>query len=86
MNARLVRALAFLLTCSIFMPHANAAAAEPSQPATVAPEPSGPKASATVEAILADAGRLEEAQQPLDSLKAADHALEAARQENDKAV
>jgi CHAT domain-containing protein/tetratricopeptide (TPR) repeat protein len=85
MNARLVRALAFLLTCSIFMPHANAAAAEPSQPATVAPEPSGPKASATVEAILADAGRLEEAQQPLDSLKAADHALEAARQENDKA-
>src|ERR1700675_4510460 len=85
MTTRLVRVPVTLLACSIFLPYAIATVAEPSQQVTVAVEPSGPKPSATVEKMLADAGRLAEAKQPLDSLKAADQALEAARRTNDTA-
>jgi CHAT domain-containing protein/tetratricopeptide (TPR) repeat protein len=84
MTIRLIRVFALLLACSLYLPLANAAA-EPSPQPTAAAEPSGPKPSATVEKMLAEASRLAEAKQPLDSLKAADQALEAARQENDKA-
>jgi CHAT domain-containing protein len=84
-NARLVRVLVCLLACSIFLPDARAAVIEPPQQETAAAEPSGPKASAAVEKILAEARRLAEAKQPVDSLKAADQALEAARLANDTA-
>jgi CHAT domain-containing protein/tetratricopeptide (TPR) repeat protein len=84
MSTRLVRVLAFLFACSIFLPHASASVAEPPQPATPA-EPSGPMPSAAVQKILDEANRLAHAAQPLDSLKAADQALEGARQENDTA-
>jgi CHAT domain-containing protein/Tfp pilus assembly protein PilF len=83
-TTRLVRVLACLLACSIFLPNASAVT-EPSQAATVATEPSGPKPSAAVEKMLAEASRLAEAKQTLDSLKAADHALEVSRQTNDTA-
>ena len=85
MSARLIRVLAFLFACSIFLPHARAAVVESSQESTAPSEPSGPKASATVQKILDEANRLAQAQQPLDSLKAADQALEEARQTNDTA-
>jgi CHAT domain-containing protein len=84
-TTRLVRVLAFLLACSIFLPDRGAAVTEPSQQASLAPEPSGPKPSPTLEKMLAEASRLAEAKQPSDSLKAADQALEAARQTNDAA-
>jgi CHAT domain-containing protein/tetratricopeptide (TPR) repeat protein len=82
MSTRLVRVLAFLFACSIFLPHASASVAEPPQPATPA-EPSGPMPSAAVQKIVAEASRLAEAKQPLDSLKAADQALEKARHTDD---
>jgi CHAT domain-containing protein/tetratricopeptide (TPR) repeat protein len=82
-NARLLRVLVCLLACSIFLPDARAAVIEPPQQETAAAEPSGPKPSAPVEKMLAEASRLAEAKQPLDSLKAADQALETARQTND---
>ena len=85
MATRLVGFFVFLLGCSIFLPSVSAALAGPSQQATAAAEPSGPKPSATVEKMLHEASRLAEAKQPLDSLKAADQALEAARQTNDTA-
>ena len=84
MTTRLFRVLVSLLAGSILLPHASAAA-DLSQQATVAAEPSGPKASPTVDKLLAEASRLAEAKQPLDSLKTADQALEAARQANDTA-
>ncbi len=85
MASRLVRVFVTLLACAIFLPYAIATVAEPYQQATVAAEPSGPKPSATVEKMLAEAGRLAGAKQPLDSLKVADQALETARQINDTA-
>ena len=85
MTTRLVRVLLCLLACSIFLPDASAAVLEPPQQEATAAEPSGPKASPAVEKMLAEASRLAEAKQPLDSLKAADQALEAARQTNDTA-
>ena len=85
MATRLVGVMVSLLACTIFLLQASATVAEPSQQATVAAEPFGPKPSATVEKMLAEAGRLVEAKQPLDSLKAADQALETARQINDTA-
>ena len=85
MNARLVRVLVCLLACSIFLPDASAAVIEPPQQETAAAETSRPKASPAVEKMLAEAGRLADAKQPLDSLKAADQALEAARQGDDTA-
>lgn len=85
MTTRLVRVLITLLACAVSLPHARATVAKPSQQATASAEPSGPKASATVEKMLAEASRLVEAKQPLESLKAADQALEAARQTNDTA-
>jgi CHAT domain-containing protein/tetratricopeptide (TPR) repeat protein len=73
-----------LLACSTFLPGASAAVIEPPQQETAA-EASGPKASPAVEKMLAEARRLAEAKQQLDSLKAADQAFEAARQANDTA-
>src|SRR5262252_367703 len=70
-TSRLVRILVFLLACSSLQPHARAAS-EPTQPAPVVAEPSGPKASAPVDNMLAEVSRLAEAKQPLDSLKTAD--------------
>jgi len=94
-TTRLVRVLICLLACSILLPDINAAvpapsqqeapAAEPSQEARASAEPSGPKPSAPVEKMLAEASRLAEAKQPLESLKAADQTLETARQINDTA-
>ena len=84
MITRLVRVLVSLLVCSTIQPHASAAA-ESSQQATVAAEPSGTKASAAVDKLLSEASRLAEAKQPIDSLKIADQALEAARQASDTA-
>ncbi len=83
MTTRLVRVWVFLLACPIFLPHTGTKVAELSQQATVATEPSGPKPSATVEKMLEEASRLAEAKQPLDSLKAADQALELSRKTND---
>jgi CHAT domain-containing protein/tetratricopeptide (TPR) repeat protein len=85
MATRLVSFSVFLLGCSMFLPHASATVGATSQQATVAAEPSGPKPSAAVQGIIDEAGRLAEAKQPLDSLRAADQALEAARQTNDTA-
>jgi CHAT domain-containing protein/tetratricopeptide (TPR) repeat protein len=85
MATRLVGFSVFLLGCSMFLPHANAAVLATSQQATVVPEPSRPQATATVEKMLDDARRLAEAKQPLGSLKAADQALEVARQTGDSA-
>ena len=85
MSARLIRVLAFLFACLIFLPHAKAVVVESSQESTAPSEPFGPKASATVQKILDEANRLAQARQPLDSLKAADQALEEARQTNDTA-
>ena len=85
MITRLVRVWVCLLVCSIFPLGASAAVTEPPQQETAAAEPSGPKASAAVEKMLAEASRLADAKRPLDSLKAADQALEAARQANDTA-
>ena len=84
MTTRLFRVLVSLLAGSILLPHASAAA-DPSQQATVAAEPSGPKASPIVDKLVAEASRLAEAKQPLNSLKTADQALDAARQANDTA-
>jgi CHAT domain-containing protein len=84
-NARLVRVLVCLFACSIFLPDASAAVVEPPQQETAAAEPPGPKASPAVEKMLAEASRLAGAKQPLDSLQAADRALETARQTNDTA-
>jgi CHAT domain-containing protein/tetratricopeptide (TPR) repeat protein len=84
-NARLVRVLVCLLACSIFLPDASAAVIAPPQQETAAAEPSGPKASPAVEKMLVEASQLADAKQPLDSLKAADQALETARQANDAA-
>jgi len=84
-TTRLVRVLVCLLACSIFLLDASAAVIEPSQQETAAAEPVGPKASPAVEKMLAEASRLADAKQPLDSLKAADQALEAARQGDDTA-
>jgi CHAT domain-containing protein/tetratricopeptide (TPR) repeat protein len=72
-----------LLAGSIFLLDASAAVPAPAQQETTAAEPSGPKASPTAEKMLVEAGRLADAKQPLDSLKAGDQALEAARQAND---
>jgi CHAT domain-containing protein/tetratricopeptide (TPR) repeat protein len=83
MATRLVWFSMFLFACSIFLLHASAVVAEPFQQSPVAAEPSGPKPSAEVQKILDEAVRLAEAKQPLDSLKAADQALEAARQTSD---
>jgi len=84
-TTRLVRVLVCLLAGSIFPPAVSAAILEPPQQEETAAEPSGPKASPAVEKMLAEASRLADAKQPLDSLKAADQALEAARQTNDTA-
>jgi len=84
-TTRLVRVLVCLLACSIFLLDASAAVIEPPQQETAAAEPSGPKASPAVEKMLAEASRLADAKQPLDSLKAADQALESARQADDTA-
>jgi len=84
-TTRLVRAWVCLLACSIFPLDASAAVTEPPQQEAAVAEPSGPKASAPVEKMLAEASRLADAKQPLDSLKAADQAFEAARQANDTA-
>jgi len=84
MTAQLVRVFAFLFACSIFLSLAKAASAESPQGST-ASEPTGPNASPVVEKMLAEADRLAVAKQSTDSLKAADQALEAARQENDTA-
>lgn len=80
-----VRFFVCLLACFLVLAHVDAAASEPSQQATVAAEPSGPAPSAAVEKMLSESRRLAEAKQPLDSLKAADQALEAARQTKDRA-
>ena len=85
MTTRLVRVSVCLLACSIFLPEVSAAVIEPPQQAPAAAEPSGPKASPSVEKMLAEAGRLAKIKQPLDSLKAADQALETARQTSDTA-
>ncbi|HYM75251.1 MAG TPA: CHAT domain-containing tetratricopeptide repeat protein [Candidatus Dormibacteraeota bacterium] len=85
MTTRLVRVCVCVLAGSMFLPDASAAVPEPPQQETAAAEPSGPKASPTVEKMLSEAGRQADAKQPLDSLKAADQALEAARQVNDTA-
>ena len=84
MAARLVCFFILLFTGSMFLP-ASASVDEPSQQATMAAEPSGPKATATVGKVLDEARHLAEAKQPLDSLKAADQALETAGQVNDTA-
>src|SRR6266851_2320384 len=78
-----VRFSVCLFVWFIVLPHVNAAMSEPSQQAAVAAEPSGPAPSAAVEKMLAESSRLVEAKQPLDSLKAADQALEAAQQIHD---
>ena len=83
MSARLVRVLAFLLACCIFPRQASAAVAESSETAPAATEPSGPTPSTAVQKIVDEASRMAEAKQSSDSLKAADQALEAARQTND---
>jgi tetratricopeptide (TPR) repeat protein len=80
-----VRFSVCLFACFLVPPHVNAAVSEPSQQATVTTEPSGPAPSAAVEKMLSESRRLAEAKQPLDSLKAADQALEAARQTKDRA-
>ncbi len=89
MTSRLVRIVVPLLAWFILLPYASVAAEvsqqATSQQAAVAEEPSGPKASATVDKMLGEASRPAEAKQPLDSLKAADRALDAARQANDTA-
>jgi len=82
-TTRPVRVLSILLACFVFLPGARAASDTAQQAA--AAEPPGPKAAAAVEKILTEANRLVDAKQPLDSLKAADQALEAARQTNDTA-
>jgi tetratricopeptide (TPR) repeat protein len=74
-----------LFTCFLVLSQVSAAVEGSSQQATVAAEPSGPTPSAEVEKMLAEASRLAGAKQPLDSLKAADQALEAARQTRDAA-
>jgi CHAT domain-containing protein/tetratricopeptide (TPR) repeat protein len=81
MVTRIIPFSVFLLALSIFLPPAGASG-QP-QRATAAAEPSGPRPSAAVAKMLDDARRLAEAKQPVDSLKAADQALEAARQTND---
>jgi len=83
MAARIVGYSVLVLGCSLYMACASTSVAETSQQAAIATEPSGPKPSAAVQRILGEARRLAEAQQPLDSLKAADQALELARQTND---
>lgn len=83
MVTRLAGFLVFLLGCSMYLSHASATVAETFQQATVAVEPSRPKPSAAVQRMLEEASRLAEAKQPLDSLKAADQAIELARQTND---
>jgi CHAT domain-containing protein/tetratricopeptide (TPR) repeat protein len=85
MTTRLVRFFLFLLGCSVILLHVGAVIAEPSQQATVAAGQPGPKPSAAVGKLLDETSRLAEAKQPLESLKAADQALEAARQTNDTA-
>jgi CHAT domain-containing protein/tetratricopeptide (TPR) repeat protein len=80
-----VRFFVFWFVCFIAFPELNAAVAEPSPQNTTAAEPAGPAPSAAVEKMLAESSRLAEAKQPLESLKAAGQALEAARQTHDKA-
>jgi len=84
-TTRLVRVRVCLFACWIFLLNASAAVPATPQQETAAAEPSGPKASPTVEKILTEAGRLADGKQPLDSLKAADQGLDAARQANDTA-
>jgi CHAT domain-containing protein/Tfp pilus assembly protein PilF len=61
----------------------QSAVASQAQPAGGNAEAGAPKPPAAVEKILNEANRLAETKQPLDSLKAADQALAAARQAND---
>jgi tetratricopeptide (TPR) repeat protein len=82
-STRLVQILICLHVCSMLLPGVNAAVVDQSQQETLEAEPLGPKASAPVEKILAEANRLEQAKQPLESLKTADQALDAARLTND---
>ena len=84
MTTRLVPVLACLLACSIFLSLARAGFAESPQ-ASTASEPSAPNASPVVENMLAENHRLAANKQSPDSLKAADQAFDAARQENDTA-
>jgi CHAT domain-containing protein/tetratricopeptide (TPR) repeat protein len=80
MSARLIRIFAFLLVGSILLPNLSAVA----QAATGVAEPAGSKPTPTIEKMLAESSRLAEAKQSLDSLNAADQALEAARQTQDR--
>jgi CHAT domain-containing protein/tetratricopeptide (TPR) repeat protein len=84
MTPRVISLFVVLLASFVLLPHVRAAVAGQSQQATLAAEPTGPKASLPVQKMLDEATRLAEAKQPLDSLKAADQALEAARRTNDK--
>jgi CHAT domain-containing protein/tetratricopeptide (TPR) repeat protein len=83
MTTCLTRFLPFLLACYITPTPIIARVAAPSQKPTQTAEPSGPMPSRAVQKMLDQASRLDEAKQPLDSLKAVDQAFEAARQIND---
>src|SRR5271169_639128 len=84
MTAQFVRVFALLFACSIFLSLAEATFAEAPQ-GSAASEPTGPSVSPVVEKMLAEADHLAVDKQSTDSLKAADQALEAARQTNDAA-
>lgn len=72
-----------LLIAFCILAFQQSAVARQAQPAGGNAEAAAPKPSAAVEKILNDANRLAETKQSLDSLKAADQALAAARQAND---
>jgi CHAT domain-containing protein/tetratricopeptide (TPR) repeat protein len=81
MITRIIRFFVLLFALGIFLFPSSASGQ--SQPASATVEPSVPEPSAAVARILDNARRLAEAKQPGDSLKAADQAIEAARQAND---
>jgi CHAT domain-containing protein/tetratricopeptide (TPR) repeat protein len=83
--ARLVTPFVFFVGCTISLPQADTTYAALPQQATVSAEPAGPRPSPAVQEMLDEAKRLADAKQPLESLKAADQSLEAARRLNDTA-
>jgi tetratricopeptide (TPR) repeat protein len=84
MTGRSVESVALRLLLSTLFLQVSAVSASAQGPAGTVAEPPEPKPSAAVEKILTEANCLAEAKQSADSLKAAEQAVEAARQANDK--
>jgi len=83
MATRFARFLAVWLGCSVIMPYARTVIAETFQ-AIADIDPSVPKPSVKVEEMLGEIKRMAEGKHPLDALKLADQALQAAKQLEDK--